>query len=74
MSVRASRLRVSTVLFLAASLMLLLIPRSDPVQAQTSDCGNYTGNVCAKVEVCVNIIFFEVCDTSYRWYEGKGSV
>jgi len=52
--------------FLFSAFLLAASP--EPQAASDSDCGSNDGSLCWSNESCVNIIFFKMCTTRYRYW------
>jgi len=54
--------------FLFSAFLLAASP--EPQLASDADCGANDGNVCWSNEECLNLLFYRMCTTRYKYYEG----
>lgn len=67
-----SRLLASALTFLAAAGLYLAVP--DQPRAAASTCnGTNTGKVCWENESCVEMLFYNQCTTTYKYFPAAGS-
>jgi hypothetical protein len=60
--------RVTTVLGLALASALSLASPMRPSALLADDCGHFSGKECSHTEACVNILFYKMCTTKYKYY------
>lgn len=67
-----SRLIAGATTFLASTALFLAVPGQP--HAATSSCnGTNTGKVCWQNESCVDILFYQQCTTTYKYYPAPGA-
>ena len=67
-----SRLYVSLLSFLAAAGFYLTVP-GQPEAAAATCSGSNTGKVCWENESCVEMLFYNQCTTTYKYFPAAGS-
>ncbi len=53
--------------------VLLLASSPSPQTAEESSCGPHDGNLCWSNESCLNILFFRMCTTNYKYYSKEAA-
>jgi hypothetical protein len=66
-----SRFYASALAFLAAACLYLAVPGQPQAAAATCN-GSNTGKVCWQNESCVEMLFYNQCTTTYKYFPAAG--
>jgi hypothetical protein len=64
---KARRLGLSGLLLAAGIGSFLIASAPEEAEAQLY-CGDSTGNVCQKIEFCIDVIVIRTCTASFKYY------
>lgn len=64
---RASRLGLSGLCLAAGIALFVLASSPEDAEAQVY-CGNSNGNVCMKIEFCVDALIIRTCSAKFAYY------